>query len=31
MIFVGEVVNYDFDAEGKPLVFWQGKYHKASN
>lgn len=31
VIFVGEVVNYDFDPEGKPLVFWQGKYHKASN
>jgi flavin reductase (DIM6/NTAB) family NADH-FMN oxidoreductase RutF len=31
VIFVGEVVNYDFDAGGKPLVFWQGKYHRAAN
>jgi flavin reductase (DIM6/NTAB) family NADH-FMN oxidoreductase RutF len=26
VIFVGEVLKYDFDPHGKPLVFWRGGY-----
>jgi 4-hydroxyphenylacetate 3-hydroxylase, reductase component len=26
VIFVGEVLNYDFDAHGRPLIFWGGGY-----
>ena len=29
VIFVGEVVNFDHDPDGKPLVFWRGGYHRA--
>ncbi len=29
VIFVGEVINFDHDPKGKPLVFWRGGYHKA--
>ena len=29
VIFVGEVINFDHDPDGKPLVFWRGGYHKA--
>jgi flavin reductase (DIM6/NTAB) family NADH-FMN oxidoreductase RutF len=28
VIFVGEVLNYDFDPQGKPLIFWRGGYCK---
>ena len=28
VIFVGEVINFDHDPEGKPLVFWRGSYHR---
>jgi hypothetical protein len=28
VIFVGEVLNYDFDPNGKPLVFWRGGYFR---
>lgn len=27
VIFVGEVLNFDHDPTGKPLVFWHGGYH----
>jgi 4-hydroxyphenylacetate 3-hydroxylase, reductase component len=26
VIFVGEVLKYDFDPHGRPLVFWRGGY-----
>jgi flavin reductase (DIM6/NTAB) family NADH-FMN oxidoreductase RutF len=29
VIFVGEVINFDYDPDGKPLVFWRGSYHRA--
>jgi 3-hydroxy-9,10-secoandrosta-1,3,5(10)-triene-9,17-dione monooxygenase reductase component len=28
IIFVGEVIKYDYDPEGRPLLFWHGGYHK---
>jgi flavin reductase (DIM6/NTAB) family NADH-FMN oxidoreductase RutF len=28
VIFVGEVLKFDFDPDGKPLVFWGGGYRK---
>ena len=28
VIFVGEVINFDHDPKGKPLVFWRGGYHR---
>lgn len=28
VIFVGEVLRYDFDPNGKPLLFWRGDYRK---
>jgi 4-hydroxyphenylacetate 3-hydroxylase, reductase component len=28
VIFVGEVINFDHDPKGKPLVFWHGGYHR---
>lgn len=28
VIFVGEVVNFDHDPEGKPLLFWRGGYRR---
>jgi flavin reductase (DIM6/NTAB) family NADH-FMN oxidoreductase RutF len=28
VIFVGEVLRYDFDPHGKPLLFWRGDYRK---
>ena len=27
-IFVGEVMKFDHDPKGKPLVFWRGGYHR---
>jgi 4-hydroxyphenylacetate 3-hydroxylase, reductase component len=27
-IFVGEVLKFDHDPKGKPLVFWRGGYHR---
>ncbi len=27
-IFVGEVLKFDHDPRGKPLVFWRGGYHR---
>lgn len=30
VIFVGEVLRYDFDPAGKPLLFWRGDYRKIS-
>jgi 4-hydroxyphenylacetate 3-hydroxylase, reductase component len=29
VIFVGEVLHYDHDPKGKPLIFWAGSYGKA--
>lgn len=28
VIFVGEVIKYDVDPNGRPLVFWLGSYRK---
>lgn len=28
VIFVGEVLKFDHDPKGKPLVFWRGGYHR---
>ena len=28
IIFVGEVVNFDFDPKGTPLLFYRGKYRE---
>jgi len=28
VIFVGEVLRYDFDPNGKPLLFWRGGYRR---
>lgn len=28
VIFVGEVVKFDFDPKGTPLLFYRGRYHK---
>lgn len=30
VIFVGEVINFDHDPHGKPLVFWRGGYRRAT-
>jgi 4-hydroxyphenylacetate 3-hydroxylase, reductase component len=27
VIFVGEVLNFDHDPRGRPLLFWHGDYH----
>jgi len=29
VIFVGEVIRFDHDPNGQPLVFWRGGYHRA--
>ncbi len=29
VIFVGEVIRFDHDPTGQPLVFWRGGYHRA--
>jgi flavin reductase (DIM6/NTAB) family NADH-FMN oxidoreductase RutF len=28
-IFLGEVLRFEHDPHGKPLVFWRGGYHRA--
>jgi 4-hydroxyphenylacetate 3-hydroxylase, reductase component len=28
VIFVGEVLKYDFDPHGRPLLYWHGGYHQ---
>lgn len=28
VIFVGEVIKFDFDPKGTPLLFYRGKYHE---
>ena len=28
VIFVGEVLKYDFDPRGRPLIFWHGDYYQ---
>ncbi|CAN5460329.1 flavin reductase family protein [soil metagenome] len=28
IIFVGEVIRYEYDSKGKPLIFWGGNYYQ---
>ena len=31
VIFVGEVIKFDFDPQGTPLLFYRGKYHQVGD
>lgn len=31
VIFLGEVIRFDHDPSGKPLIFWGGSYHRTAD